>query len=275
VNNPGAGGTALRVREYGTSGPLVVLLHGGPGAPGYLAPVAQELAASFRVLEPFQRGRGAEPLTVARHVADLHELLAGAGGGPPALVGHSWGAMLALAYAAAHPGRVASLALVGCGTFDEAARERLRALYEGRLDAGLRRRLDGLAEEYPDPDQRLRALGRLLLRPYSYDVAGEELEVEACDARAHRETWEDMVRLQERGVYPAAFAAISEPVLMLHGAVDPHPGALVRAGLEPYLPQLEYHEWARCGHYPWLEKAVREEFFAVLRQWLARHSPRA
>jgi pimeloyl-ACP methyl ester carboxylesterase len=62
---------------------------------------------------------------------------------------------------------------------------------------------------------------------------------------------------------------------MLHGAVDPHPGALVRAGLEPYLPQLEYHEWARCGHYPWLEKAVREEFFAVLRQWLARHSPRA
>ena len=24
----------------------------------------------------------------------------------------------------------------------------------------------------------------------------------------------------------------------------------------------------RCGHYPWLERAVRDEFFALLRGWL-------
>lgn len=47
---------------------------------------------------------------------------------------------------------------------------------------------------------------------------------------------------------------------------------MIRASLEPHLPQLEYHEWERCGHYPWLEKAVREEFFAVLREWLTRRS---
>ena len=55
---------------------------------------------------------------------------------------------------------------------------------------------------------------------------------------------------------------------MLHGAADPHPGLMIRASLEPYLPQLEYHEWERCGHYPWLERAVRDEFFSVLRAWL-------
>jgi len=60
------------------------------------------------------------------------------------------------------------------------------------------------------------------------------------------------------------------PVLMLHGAVDPHPGQMIRANLEPHLPQLEYLEWQRCGHYPWLERAVRGEFFAVLHEWLAR-----
>jgi pimeloyl-ACP methyl ester carboxylesterase len=261
----------MQVRRYGTSGSLVVVLHGGPGAPGYMAPVARGLAGSFRVLEPLQRGSDGEPLTVARHVADLHELVESrCGGARPALVGHSWGAMLALAYAAAHPGCVVSLVLIGCGTFDPAARERLRAIREERMDDGLRRRLERLSEEFPDPDERLSVLGNLMRPLDSYELVPADREVEACDARAHQETWEDMVRLQEEGVYPAAFAAIAAPVIMLHGAVDPHPGRMIRAGLEPYLPQLEYHEWERCGHYPWLEKIVRDEFFALLHEWLAR-----
>jgi pimeloyl-ACP methyl ester carboxylesterase len=79
-----------------------------------------------------------------------------------------------------------------------------------------------------------------------------------------------MVRLQEEGAYPAAFAAIETPVLMLHGAADPHPGRMIRESLAPHLPQLEYREWERCGHYPWLERAVRHEFLDVLRAWLGR-----
>ena len=128
----------MRIREHGTSGPWVVVLHGGPGAPGYMAPVARELADSYRVLEPLQRGSGGEPLTVARHVADLDELVSRLGGARPALVGHSWGAMLALAYAAAHPGRAISLVLIGCSTFDPVARECLRAIREERMDDVLR-----------------------------------------------------------------------------------------------------------------------------------------
>ncbi len=264
-------GTVMQIRTYGTSGPVVVVLHGGPGAPGYMAPVARGLGDWFRVLEPFQRGSGSEPLTVAGHVADLHELVeSGCGGGRPALVGHSWGAMLALAYAAAHPGRAASLVLIGCGTFGLAARDRLWEIREERMDDGLRRRIESLPEEFPDPDKRLRVLGDLLLPLYSYDLVSTDQELEGCDAGAHQETWEDMVRLQEEGVYPAAFATIETPVIMLHGAVDPHPGPMIRASLKPHLSQLEYREWECCGHYPWVERAVREEFFAVLRQWLAR-----
>jgi pimeloyl-ACP methyl ester carboxylesterase len=236
-----------------------------------MAPVARELAKFFRVLEPWQRGSGGEPLTVARHVADLHELVdSQAGGSPPALVGSSWGAMLALAHAAAHPERAGPIVLVGCGTFDPASRERLVAILEERKTEALRRRLARLPEECPDPDERLRVLGDLLLPVYSHDPVTTELGAEGCDARAHHETWEDMVDLQEAGVYPAAFGAVKAPVLMLHGAVDPHPGQMIRANLEPHLPQLEYVEWQRCGHYPWLERAVRGEFFAVLHEWLAR-----
>jgi pimeloyl-ACP methyl ester carboxylesterase len=261
----------MHIREYGTTGPLVVVLHGGPGAPGSAAPVARELASSFRVLEPFQRGSGSEPLTVARHVQDLHDLLEACRmDALPALVGHSWGAMLALAYAAAHPGSVASLVLIGCGTFDLQARARMRAICAERIDPALRQRLERLPQEIADPDERLRVMGDLLLPIYSCDPVASPQESEPFDARAHSETWEDMLRLQAEGVCPPAFAAIRAPVLMLHGAADPHPGSMIRASLAPYLPQLEYREWARCGHYPWLERAVRDEFFSTLRGWLLR-----
>lgn len=263
--------TGIPVRIYGGSGSPVIVLHGGPGAPKYMAPVAHGLADRFRVLEPLQRGSGAEPLTVARHVGDLHQVVSShCADELPALVGHSWGAMLALAYAAAHPACVASLVLIGCGTFDPVARNRLQLTRESRMDDDLRMRMACLPEAIPDPDDRFRALGDLVMLLDSYEPMTSSQEMGACDARAHRETWEDMVRLQEEGIYPAAFSAIDAPVIMLHGAVDPHPGRMIQASLAPYLPQLEYQEWERCGHYPWLERAVCEKFFAVLRIWLAR-----
>jgi pimeloyl-ACP methyl ester carboxylesterase len=262
----------LRNRAYGTTGPLVVVLHGGPGAPGYMAPVARGLADAFRVLEPFQRSSGGARLTVDRHVRDLDELIVPLGtGARPALVGSSWGAMLALAYAAAHPTAAGPLVLVGCGTFDKTARTRMQELLEERKDDPLRRRLRRLPEEIPDPDQRLAAAGRLIQPLYTYEGMPGDPGPEACDAAANLETWGDMLRLQAEGVYPAAFAAIKAPVLMLHGTFDPHPGPMIRAGLKPHLPQLEYRELERCGHFPWLERWAHEEFFAVLHGWLAAH----
>lgn len=263
---------AMQVREYGTWGPSVAVLHGGPGAPGYMAPVARRLGEAFRVVEPLQRGSDTEPLTVARHVTDLHDVLTSrCTDGETALVGHSWGAMLALAYAAAHPDRVSSIVLIGCGTFTLAAREQMRLILDARTDETLRHHIDRLLLECADPNDRLRRRAELTLPLYSYDNDSIDAGFEACDARAHHETWEDMLRLQATGVYPQAFETIRVPVVMLHGAADPHPGRMIRASLEPYLPQLEYVEWEQCGHYPWLEGAIRNEFLRVLVGWLQRH----
>lgn len=261
---------ALRVCSYGQVGlPTVLLLHGGPGAPGYLAPVARYLGDSFRVLEPLQRPSGGEPLTVARHVADLHGVVTGRSAGPrPIAVGHSWGAMLGLAYAAAHPESVAALVLVSCGTWDPSSRECLERTRAGRMNEDWRRRLERLSSELSDPDEYLRLAGDLFVELDSWDLIDGHRGFEAWDARANLETWHDMVRMQEAGVYPAAFGGIRVPVLMLHGSEDPHPGARIRQSLLPNLPQLEYREWTRCGHYPWLERAVREEFLETLKEWL-------
>ena len=258
-------------REYGSGGSAVVLLHGGPGAPG-LEGLARGLEDAFRVLEPYQRGSGEAPLSVAVHVADLDEFLAAhCPNERPALVGHSWGAMLALAYAAAHPDRVASLTLVGSGTFDLASRRRYEETRNERIGDDLRRRLARLESETPDRSERLKRRHELTVHTESVDPVAPEEDGEV-DGQANRETWDDMMRLQADGTYPAAFAAIHAPVLMLHGAYDPHPGTMIRDSLAPYMPQLEYREWERCGHMPWLERAGRGDFFRALRDWLCAHA---
>jgi pimeloyl-ACP methyl ester carboxylesterase len=258
----------LYVREYGRSGPRVIVLNGGPRAPGHMAPVARGLVSSYRVVEPFQSVSSRERLTVARHVAGLHEVINFYAGccGPP-LLGASWGAMLALAYAATHPGSTGPLILVGCGTFDLAARAELQKTIAERMNDEIRARLK--CADQLDQDERLKAIVEAMMPIYSYDIGAFPHEEDQVDARAHHETWDDMVRLQAEGIYPAAFATIKVPILMVHGTFDPHPGRLIFASLRTYLPQLEYRELERCGHYPWLERAAADAFFSVVREWLA------
>jgi len=58
---------------------------------------------------------------------------------------------------------------------------------------------------------------------------------------------------------------------MLHGAYDPHPGKMIYDSLKPYLPQLEYKEWEKCGHYPWREKYAREDFYSFMKKWIMQN----
>jgi pimeloyl-ACP methyl ester carboxylesterase len=268
--------TGLRVRTYGSAGPHVVVLQGGPAAAGSAEGLARSLADSFRVLEPWQRRSGGERLTVATHVADLHDVvLTRCADTRPALVGHSWGAMLALVYASIYSDNISAPVIVGCGTFDPESRARMKRTIEERIDDDLRGRLQGLTAQHLSR-QQTRFAEHLLMRPTetyaAIDVAEGDTWSEHFDLRAHEETWQDMIRLQECGAYPNAFEAIALPVLMLHGSYDPHPGPMIRDSLRRYIPHLEYREFERCGHEPWSERYARDEFLRELRAWLLHHS---
>ena len=121
------------------------------------------------------------------------------------------------------------------------------------------------------------------LRPYARirtappvvpDPSRDPLDAAVFDEARHASSWNDMLRLQADGTYPAAFATIHVPVLMVHGEADLHPGQLIRAALAPHLPQLAYVELARCGHAPWTERQARGEFARVVRAWIAGFAPR-
>ena len=262
----------IALHRHGAQGPQIAVLHGGPGAPGSACSLARSLAGEFRVLEPLQRRAGAGETSVAGHVADHAAVL------PPALplVGWSWGAMLALSYAAAHPERVSALALVGCGTYDLASRALCQKTMIERLGEAGRERMAELgdrlaaAAEPAERDRLMAEVGRLAGSAQDVDAEPEPDHGLPVDEAGHVQTWADVLRLQEQGVEPAAFEAVTCPVLMLHGAEDPHPGQLVRDTLRRHVRHLEYVEFPRCGHSPWRERAARESFHTVLVEWLLR-----
>jgi pimeloyl-ACP methyl ester carboxylesterase len=265
----------IQVRKYGFQGREVLVLHGGPGAPGSASGLAKALADDFQILEPIQRRSGLVPLTVERHVEDLAEVA------PEccAIVGHSWGAMLALSYASQYPERVTRLMLIGCGAYNETCRAEITDTLKLRLgEAGLKQvallqqQLTN-AQDSATRDAILRNLGGAFSLIESYELiettetARDELP---ADAQGHDETWQDVLRLQREGLEPSRFSAIDAPVMLIHGDTDPHPGASTRELLKAHLPQLEYLEFERCGHEPWRELYARDQFLATLRIWLNR-----
>jgi len=210
------------------------------------------------------------PLTVAQHVDDLARVLPGR----MPIVGWSWGAMLGLSLAVDHPDLVESLVLIGCGTYDPSARATFASAMSRRLGADGQHRMADLRaalEATSDPatrDHLLAKRGALSAQAQSVALIEPNTSDLAADARGHEETWSDVLRRQNDGLEPQAFAAITAPVLMIHGDDDPHPGAAIRETLRPFLRQLEYVGIARCGHLPWLERDGREPCLRTLRTWL-------
>src|SRR2546426_8117357 len=104
-------GVRLYPRRVGR-GPAVVVLHGGPGAHhDYLLPQYDRLARGRTLLFYDQRGGGRSPVPREtpvgwrEHVADLDTLRERWAIDTLALLGYSWGGLLAVLYALEHPGR--------------------------------------------------------------------------------------------------------------------------------------------------------------------------
>jgi len=112
-------GVAIHLEQLGEAGPPVVMLHGlfvGSMASWYFT-AAPALAKTHRVLLYDLRGHGQSerPATgydVATMAKDLEAIADAFSDRPIMLVGHSYGAVVALSYALTHPSRVSTLVMV-------------------------------------------------------------------------------------------------------------------------------------------------------------------
>ena len=113
------GNASLYARDIG-SGQPIILLHGGPDFDhSYLLPDMDRLSDAFRLIYYDQRGRGhsaegvqPEVVTMASELTDLDKVRQYFQLPLTALLGHSWGTVLALEYALRNPERVSHLILM-------------------------------------------------------------------------------------------------------------------------------------------------------------------
>ncbi|HQT78859.1 MAG TPA: alpha/beta hydrolase, partial [Rhodopila sp.] len=107
----------LFIEDWGGRGETLLLVHGLGGSTNSWYPQAQVLKRDFRLIAYDLAGSGRSPLkdaiSINLHIQDLLGLIERAGEGRVHLAGHSLGAMVCQHLAAAHPLRVASLALFG------------------------------------------------------------------------------------------------------------------------------------------------------------------
>jgi proline iminopeptidase len=256
-------GAELWTAVSGT-GPPVVCLHGGPGLWDYLAPLAGLLDDAFTIIRFDQRGCGRStgdgPFTIAQAVDDLDQVRAALGFDQWAVAGHSWGAELAIRYAARHQDQstaVAYIAGVGAGNgFREAyAAERDRRLGPDRERLA---ELSAIPEGDWTPELE-REMCLLQWRPdFSPASAAAEHARALWDTRppgaavnvtANRELWGDR---QTEDLRMAA-ARVTCPVTMIFGADDPRPWT-ASDSLLAALPDASRIVFDRAGHAPWAER---------------------
>lgn len=256
------------VRIYGNAPFQIAVVHGGPGAPGEMAPVARELAKAHGVLEPLQTAS-----TLQGQIRELKTILERNGHLPITLIGHSWGAMLSFIFVAQCPSLANKLILVSSGAFEDKYAERITGTRLSRLTEEELMAVDSLSRTLDDPNttdkNRVFAeLGNYMSRADSFDPLPYKSEIVECEYDVYRSVWKDAQEMRTSGRLLALGRQIRCPVLAIHGDYDPHPPEGVRAPLSGVLKDFKFILLEKCGHRPWLERAARERFYAVLEQEL-------
>lgn len=257
------------IRKYGKPPLRVAVLHGGPGAPGYMAPVARELGKVIGVLEPIQTRD-----SLNGQIDELLDQLTDHAETPVTLIGSSWGAVLALFAAAREKQMIEKLILVGSAVFDaeNSARTEVRRLE--RLDEKRRQRYETIMndlERVPKKEQSrlLKEWGQILFDVDVYDPLTTDLEVLDVQYELNKRVWSDFVTLRDLpGYLKGEFSKIALPTVGIHGDYDPHPIEGIRPFLEDCLKNVRFHILPECGHYPWIERRARDRFFEILKDEL-------
>lgn len=256
------------LRIYGEAPYFVAVIHGGPGAPGTLKPVAEALMNEFGVLEPFQTAG-----TIDGQVEELSGLLNQHADLPITLVGHSWGAWLSYITAVRYPELVKKLILVSSGPFEASYVSQIAVTRESRLSHEENKRVDALLKMLGDPGIQerkavLAEFGRLMGKADAYDPLPAEDNLIDLKADAFDGLMKEAMALRAGGELLRIGSQMGCPVLAIHGDYDPHPWQGVKEPLMRVVQDFQFVLLERCGHTPWYERQAREAFFQILREAL-------
>ncbi|MDD4137926.1 MAG: alpha/beta hydrolase [Methanoregula sp.] len=242
----------------------MAVIHGGPGAPGEVAPVARELSSVTGVLEPFQT-----ETTLDGQVQELRSVLLEHGTVPVTLIGFSWGAFLSFLLAARYPDLVRKLILVSSPPFEEPYAAAITQTRMKRLHKKGQAEAQDLLAKLADPavtnkNILLAQLGTLLARADAYDPTNVPDEGFLCQYDIFSGVWDEACELREKQILIQMAKAIRCPVVAIHGDWDPHPAEGVNDPLAKALPDFRFILLEKCGHRPWIERTASESFYKAI-----------
>lgn len=279
------GNTTLFARAIGQGKPIIVL-HGGPDFDQrYLLPDMDRLSNAFRLVYYDQRGRGRsaagvkpEDVSLDSDLADLDKVRAYYRLRSTALLGHSWGTVLALEYATRHPERVSQLILMNPAPASADDFTRFRQAYREKLGPDLDRlRAIQTSAGYVqgDPDT-VTAYYRIhfkpaLKRPEHYEKVIASLrasftregilEARAVEDRLMNDTW-----LSSGYNLLPKLERLNIPTLVIYGDHDFIP-SVISEHIAGAIPRARMVTLKGCGHFAYLEcpSAVRTEIVSLMR----------
>ena len=253
---------AANPRKYGNSPYSVVLVHGGPGAPGEMAPVAKVLSKKCGVLEPLQTQN-----SVDGQIEELKQQIKVNTKVPVVLVGWSWGAWLSFILATKNPDLLNKLILLDSGPFEAKYAKRIMptrlARLKGKENARAKELLDMFQIETPDKNS-FQEFGQLMSKADSYNPIPERREVIEVQFDIYQRVWKEAVELRKSGGLLEYGKLINCPVVVIHGDYDPHSFEGVKEPLSKVLKECKFILLNNCGHKPWLERQAKDEFYEVL-----------
>ncbi len=272
-------GFALHYRTEG-SGTPIVFLSGGPGLDvDYMKAAAALFPSTYQRVFLEQRGTGrsrpaslsAGNVTLSLVVGDVEALRTALNVERLILVGHSWGGMLAMAYAASYPDNVDRLILISSGGptteffgwFGDNLNARLRP-----EDIEARDRWVEAARRGSDPDKADIEIIKATTPAFFFDRAKGLAFAAATPAGSHNKDLSGLLfaDLQKNYDVRDGLRRLRRPVLILHGHQDPI-GDKVPEDIHALVPSATLRYLNRCGHFPWIEQP--EATRALLTEFLA------
>lgn len=238
----------------------LLLCHGGPGLWDSFEDLVPLLTDAFQVIRYDQRGCGwstGQGFSVQQAMQDMEEIRHFWGISRWLVLGHSFGANLALRYGLAHPETMLGLIYL-CGTgisgnwHQEYQMERNNRLGPSGLEKLKHLKACWQASDDLEVEKEY---SRLL---WSTDFSDLEQGFEwsqrlwkprvQINRQANQELGQDM----EKGWSSMDFSQLLCPVWVIHGQKDPRPAWMAET-LVHKLPNAQCWLWSDVGHHPWLE----------------------